>query len=251
MKRKLPGVVLLALGAAGPMSGAVADDPTPAGPPAVIEAALAGAELDTVDGWAFRRTRTTRAGGDLAEVTVTRFDPARPAGERCTEAELDLATDDTGAGEERPCEEAPERPLYGELRELLLDAHYEPLSATDEVAQFRIRPGDETRGFKMGGVDVQFDDGDAKRLVGSVSVRLVGAGAPYVEQVLLGLEEPAGKLVARLSRLDIEYRYAPDPATGVKLIRSFDVGLDLRLFGMFNVSTDVQMAFDEYRPAAP
>lgn len=236
-------------------TGATAAPVPPAGSPlpALLEQALAGSGQDTADAWAYRRTLTTRTAGDLPEVVVARFDPSRTGSDRCVQTSLELGEgSEEGALEpEQPCDEPPERPLYGDLRELLEDARIELVAESSETVEYRIRPRDKRRGFRMGGVNIELDEDDGSRLMGRVLVQRGGATGPFVERVALYLDEPAGQILARVSRLEILYVYEPDAASGAKLLRSFDIGLDLKLFGLFNVSTDVQMAFDEYRLVKP
>jgi hypothetical protein len=210
--------------------------------------ALEGADLDTQDGWSFRKTTLVDAMDEPAVKMVTRWDPSKPDGEQCTVVSVDvLGKAKDGAVDKEPCDEGHDREVYGDLRELLSDAKIEKLSEDDESVTYRIEPSDQKRGFRMGGLNVNVDDEDAERLVGTVEVAKTGASAPYVRRVSFKLKESAGNLVAKLRKLDVTYTYGVDEATGAKLMNGMALDLDLSLFTLLNVTTKVVTRYDEFR----
>jgi hypothetical protein len=214
----------------------------------MLARALEGAELDTPDGWAFRKTTLVDAMDDPAVKMVTRWDPSKPDGEQCTVVSVDvLGKAKDGAVDKEPCDEGHDREVYGDLRELLSDAKIEKLAEDDESVTYSIEPSDQKRGFRMGGLNVNVDGEDAERLVGTVEVAKTGASAPYVRRVSFKLKESAGNLVAKLRKLDVTYTYGVDEATGAKLMNGMALDLDLSLFTLLNVTTKVVTRYDEFR----
>lgn len=217
--------------------------------PTTLAKALEGAELDTREGWAFRQTVKAEVMGKRAVTAVTRWDLSRPEGQQCTVVSLDVKGDDKDkAKDEDPCSEGHERETYGDLVALVNDANVETVSENDAAAEYRLTPKDATRGFSMGGrhVDVG-SDSDSRNLTGLLRVAKTGAGAPYVERVSFRLKEPQGNLIAKLSKLDIVYTYAPDAATGAKLMRGMELQMELTMLTAFDITTRVSASFDEYR----
>jgi len=217
--------------------------------PATLAKALEGAELDTQDGWAFRQTVKAEVMGKRAVTAVTRWDLSRPEGQQCTVVSLEVKGDDKDkAKDEDPCSEGHERETYGDLVALVNDAIVEKISETETVAEYRLVPRDAKRGFSMGGLHVDVgNDENSKSLTGTLKVAKTGAGAPYVETVSFRLKEPEGNLIAKLSKLDIVYTYAPDVATGAKLMRGMELQMELTMLTAFDITTRVSASFDEYR----
>jgi hypothetical protein len=216
--------------------------------PETLAKALEGAEMDTLDGWAFRKTTLVDAMDEPAVKMVTRWDPSKPDGERCTVVSVDvLGKAKDGAKSDDPCKEGHDREVYGDLRELLADAIVEKIAEDDESVTYSIEPSDKKRGFRMGGLNIDVDEEDAERMVGTVEVAKVGAGAPYVRRVSLKLKESAGNLVAKLRKLDVTYTYGVDEATGAKLMNGQALDMDLSLFTLLNVTTKVITRYDEFR----
>jgi len=216
--------------------------------PETLAKALEGAELDTLEGWAFRKTTLVDAMDDPAVKVVTRWDPSKPKGEQCTVVSVDVlgkARED--ASSEDPCKEGHDREVYGDLRELLANALIEKTAEDAESVTYRIEPTDKKRGFRMGGLNFDIDDEDADRLEGTVEVAKTGQGAPYVRRVSFKLKESAGNLVARLRKLDVMYTYGVDEATGAKLMNGMALDMDLSLFSLLNVTTRVVTGYDEFR----
>jgi len=216
--------------------------------PETLARALEGAELDTLDGWSFRKTTLVDAMDDPAVKVVTRWDPSKPEGEQCTVVSVDvLGKAKEGAADEDPCKDGHDREVYGDLRELLANALIEKVAEDDETVTYRIEPSDKERGFRMGGMNIDIDDDDAQRLVGTVEVAKSGQGAPYVSRVSFKLKESAGNLVARLRKLDVMYTYGVDEATGAKLMNGQALDMDLSLFTLLNVTTKVITRYDEFQ----
>lgn len=215
--------------------------------PATLAKALEGAELDTADAWAYRKTMRVDAMDEPAVTSVVRWDPSKPAGEQCTVLSIEVTGPATGkADEQDACDDAGERELYGDLRDVVNDSVIETVSENGEAAVYRITPRDKDKGFSMGGVQVDVGDEELKDLVGTLRVVKSGPGAPYVERLAFNLKQPAGNLVAKLGQLDILFTYAPEPTTGAKLMTGMSVDLQLRLFTMFNVTTHIKSTYDEY-----
>lgn len=226
--------------AAAPQAGAAL--------PETLAKALEGAELDTVEGWAFRKTTLVAAMDDPAVKMVTLWDPSKPKGEQCTVVSVDvLGKAKDGAGDEEPCDEGHDREVYGDLRELLADAIIEKVAEDAETVTYRIEPSDKERGFRMGGLNVDVDAEDAERLEGRVEVAKTGHGAPYVRRVSFKLKESAGNLLAKLRKLDVIYTYGVDEATGAKLMNGMALDMELRLFTLLDVTTRVVTGYDEFR----
>ena len=214
--------------------------------PPTLAKALEGADLDTQDGWAFRETVIVRALDEPATTTVVRWDPSRPANERCTV--VSVVTDGKPDKDADPCKkDTHERQTYREIISALQGASVETVSENDQRAVYRFVPKGDDHGIHMRGLQIDVDEEDAQRMVGTLEVVKTGAGAPYVEQFALRLKEPAGNLLAKLKKLDIVYGFAPDTDSGAKLLRQMDINLHLSVFSAFNVTTDVSMRFDEYR----
>lgn len=216
--------------------------------PETLVKALEGAEMDTLDGWAFRKTTLVDAMDDPAVKTVTLWDPSKPKDEQCTLVSMQVLGKAKGdAADDKPCDENHDRQVYGDLRELLADAVIEKVSEDADLATYRITPSDAKRGFSLGGLDINIDGDDAQRLVGTVEVVKTGQGAPYVKRVGFELKEPTGNLVARMRKLEVAYTYTVDPATGAKLMNGMAVDMDLNLFALLNVTTKVVTLYDEFR----
>ncbi len=214
--------------------------------PVTLAKALEGAELDTRDGWAFRQTVTVNTLDEPATIEVTRWDPSRPAGERCTV--VSVTTADGKADEQDACKKEPQRLLYGELSTIMLkDAIVETVSEDDAIAIYSFVPQGDGHGLHIGGLHIGVDEEDAERMIGTLEVAKTGEGAPYVKRATLKLKEPAGNLLARLKHLEVNYDFEPDAATGAKLLRKTEVHLVLSVFTMFNVTTDMSVELDEYR----
>jgi hypothetical protein len=214
--------------------------------PPTLAKALEGAELDTRDGWAFRQTVTVQALDEPGTTAITRWDPSRPAGERCTVVSVTTA-DGKETDEEDPCQDGHERETYGDLASMLRDTTVQTVAEDDQRAVYSFVPTGDDHGIHMRGLHIDVDEEDAERMVGTLEVVKTGPGAPYVERFSLKLKEPAGNLLARLKKLDIVYAFAPDLESGAKLLRGLDIDLNLSIFTMFNVTTDISMRFDEYR----
>lgn len=220
--------------------------------PATLAKALEGAELDTADAWAYRKATKVDAMDEPAVQSVVQWDPSKPEGERCTVVSIEVTPkardkDKRDASDEDPCKDADERELYGDLNEIVEDAVIETVSEDDDLVVYRLKPRDKDKGLHMGGVHVDVGDDELKNLEGTLRVVKTGDGAPYVERLAFNLKEPAGNLVARLGQLDIVFTYAPEPATGAKLMTGMSVDLQLKLFTMFNITTHVRSSYDEYR----
>lgn len=216
--------------------------------PETLAKALEGAEMDTLDGWAFRKTTLVDAMDDPAVKMVTLWDPSKPKGEQCTLVSVDvLGKAKDGAVDKDACDEGHDREVYGDLRELLADAIIEKVAEDEETVTYRIEPSDAKRGFRMGGLNVNVDAEDAERLEGRVEVAKTGQGAPYVRRVSFKLKESAGNLVAKLRKLDVMYTYGVDEATGAKLMNGMALDMDLSLFTLLNVTTKVVTRYDEFR----
>jgi hypothetical protein len=244
MNLKSVAICLILLPLVGQPSGeAVAADTAL---PATLAKALEGAELDTNDGWAFRQTVTVNTLDEPATIAVTRWDPSRPAGERCTVVSVTAADDK--ADKKDACDEEPQGLLYGELSTIMLkNAIIETVSEDDAIAIYSFVPQGDGHGLYIRGLHVGVDEEDAERMIGRLEVAKTGEGAPYVKRATLKLKEPAGNLLARLKHFDVSYDFAPDAATGARLLRRTDVHLGLSVFTMFNVTTDISVEFDEYR----
>ena len=213
--------------------------------PPTLAKALEGAELDTKDGWAFRQTVTVQALDEPGTTTITRWDPSKPAGERCTL--VSVATSDGKADDGDPCKGGHDRESYGDVVRMLQGATVLTVSENDERAVYSFVPQGDDHGLHMGDIHIGVDEENAERMVGTLEVVKTGAGAPYVEKFSLNLGEPAGNLLAKLKKLDIVYSFAPDVDSGAKLLRELDIDLNLSVFTMFNVTTQVSMRYDEYR----
>lgn len=216
--------------------------------PATLAKALEGAELDTREGWAYRQTVHVDAMDDPAVTTVIRWDPSKPSAERCTVVLVEIqgvAKDQSHVDD--PCDDAEDRELYGDLVELVGDSVVETISEDEQTAVYRIIPRDKKKGFRMGGVNVDVGEEELENFEGTLVVAKTGDGAPYVQRLELGIKEPKGNLLAKLGKLDIVFTYAPDPATGAKLMTGLSVDLRLRLFTLFNITTQVSQSYDEYR----
>jgi hypothetical protein len=220
---------------------AAADSPLPP----TLAKALDGADLDTKDGWAFRQTIKVQALDEPGTTTVTRWDPSRPAGEQCTVVSVTKGDGKEDQGD--PCKGGHDRESYADILRMLAGANIQTVSENEERAVYRFEPQGDEHGLHMGELHIDVDEEDAKRMIGTLEVVKTGAGAPYVETLSLNLKEPAGNLLAKLKKLDIVYRFAPEADTGAKLLRDLDVDLALSVFTMFNVSTTVSMHYDEYR----
>ena len=215
--------------------------------PATLAKALEGAELDTADAWAYRKSMRVDAMDEPAVTSVVRWDPSKPVGEQCTVLSIEVMGPAEGkADDEDACNDADERELYGDLQDVVNDSVIETISEDDQAAVYRITPRDKDKGFHMGGVHVDVGDEELKDLVGTLRVVKSGPGAPYVERLAFNLKQPAGNLVAKLGQLDIAFTYAPEATTGAKLLTGMSVDLQLRLFTMFNVTTHVRSSYDEY-----
>lgn len=216
--------------------------------PETLARALEGAELDTLDGWAFRKTTLVDAMDDPAVKVVTRWDPSKPEAERCTVVSVDvLGKGKAGDAGDDPCKEGHDREVYGDLRELLANAIIEKAAEDAQTITYSIEPSDKKRGFRLGGLSIDVDEEDAQRLVGTVEVVKSGQGAPYVSRVSFKLKESAGNLVAKLRKLDVMYTYGVDEATGAKLMNGQAVDLDMTLFTLLNVTTKIVTRYDEFR----
>jgi hypothetical protein len=216
--------------------------------PETLAKALEGAEMDTIDGWAFRKTTLVDAMDEPAVKLVTLWDPSKPEGQQCTVVSVDvLGKAREGAVDKDPCDEDHDREVYGGLRELLADAIIQQVGEDDESVTYSIEPSDKQRGFRMGGFNVNVDAEDAERLIGTVEVARTGKSAPYVRRVSFKLKESAGNMVAKLRKLDVTYTYGVDEATGAKLMNGMALDLDLNLFTLLNVTTKVVTRYDEFR----
>lgn len=244
MNLKAVAICLILLPFIGqPLRDAVAADTTQ---PAMLARALEGAELDTQDGWAFRQKITVNTLDEPATVTVTRWDPSRPAGQRCTVVSVTAA--DGKADEEDACKEEHQRLLYGDLSAIMLkDAIIETVSEDDATVIYRFVPQGDDHGLYIWRLRLGVDEETAERMIGTIEVAKTGEGAPYVKRAILRLKEPAGNLLARLKHFEVIYTFAPDVATGARLLRRTDVDLGLSMFTMFNVTTDISVELDEYR----
>lgn len=215
--------------------------------PATLAKALEGAELDTADAWAYRKTTRVDAMDEPAVTSVVRWDPSKPAGEQCTVLSIEVTGAAKGKAEDDDaCDDAGERELYGDLKEVVNDSVIETVSEDEQVAVYRVTPRDKDQGFKMGGVQVDVGDEELKDLEGTLRVVKSGAGAPYVERLAFNLKRPTGNLVAKLGQLDVVFNYAPEATTGAKLMTGMSVDLQLKLFTLFNVTTHVKASYDEY-----
>jgi len=230
------------------LGAGLAGSPALAAPiPATLAKALEGAELDTADAWAYRKTTRVDAMDEPAVTTVVRWDPSKPVGEQCTVLSIEVTGPAKGKAEdEDACDDADERELYGDLKDVVNDSLVETVSEDDQVAVYRITPRDKEKGFRMGGVNVDVGDEELKDLVGTLRVVKSGAGAPYVERLAFNLKRPAGNLVAKLGKLDIAFTYAPEATTGTKLMTGMSVDLQLSLLTLFNVTTQIRSTYDEY-----
>lgn len=215
--------------------------------PATLAKALEGSELDTADAWAYRKTTRVDAMDEPVVTSVVRWDPSKPAGEQCTVLSIEVTGPATGKAEDEDvCDEADERELYGDLKDVVDDSVVETVSEDDQIAVYRITPRDKDKGFHMGGVNVDIGDKEMKDLVGTLRVVKSGVGAPYVERLAFNLKRPAGNLVAKLGQLDIAFTYAPEATTGAKLMTGMSVDLQLSLLTLFNVTTHIKSTYDEY-----
>lgn len=215
--------------------------------PATLAKALEGAELDTADAWAYRKTMRVDAMDEPAVTYVVRWDPSKPAGEQCTVLSIEVTGPAKGkAGDEDACDDADEREPYGDLKDLVDDSFIETVSEDDQIAVYRVTPRDKSKGFHMGGAHVDVGDEELKDLVGTLRVVKTGKGAPYVERLAFNLKKPAGNLVAKLGQLDILFTYAPEATTGAKLMTGMSVDLQLSLLTLFNVTTHIRSTYDEY-----
>ena len=216
--------------------------------PEMLARALEGAEMDTIDGWAFRKTTLVDAMDEPAVKLVTRWDPSKPAGQQCEVVSIDvLGKAKESSTDKDPCDEDHDREVYGGLRELLADATIDKVGEDEESVTYSIEPSDKKRGFSMGGFNINVDEEDAERMVGTVEVAKTGKSAPYVRRVSFKLKESAGNLVAKLRKLDVTYTYGVDEATGAKLMNGMALDMDLNLFTLLNVTTKVITRYDEFR----
>lgn len=230
------------------LGAALAASPALAAPiPATLAKALVGSELDTADAWAYRKTTRVDAMDEPAVTSVVRWDPSKPAGEQCTVLSIEVTGPAKGKAEDEDvCDDAHERELYGDLKDVVNDSVVETVSEDDQVAVYRITPRDKDKGFHMGGVNIDVGDEEMKDLIGTLRVVKSGVGAPYVERLAFNLKRPAGNLVAKLGQLDIAFTYAPEATTGAKLMTGMSVDLQLSLLTLFNVTTHIKSTYDEY-----
>lgn len=244
MSLKTVFILLIVMPFMAPPSWAAETTPSPL--PATLARALEGAELDTKDGWAFRQTLTVHALDEPGTTAVTRWDPSKPAGERCS-----VVSVTTGDGKESDkndaCKDGHERETYGDVITMLRGATVETVSEDDQRAVYSFVPAGDEHGVRTGGLHVDVDEEDAKRMIGTLEVVKAGPGAPYLGRFALRLKDPAGNLLARLKKLNIVYDFAPEGDSGAKLLRGMNVDLQLSVFTMFNVTTEISMRFDEYR----
>ena len=223
----------------------------PAAPPALpptLAKALEGGGLDTRDAWAYRKTMRIDAMDEPAVTSVVRWDPSKPDGEQCTVVSVEVKGAATGKAEDDdPCDDAADRELYGDLVRLVNDAVIETVSEDAKAAVYRLTPRDKQHGFRLGGVHIETGDDELEDLEGTLRVVKTGTGAPYVERVAFQLKEPTGNLVAKVGKLDISMTYGPEATTGAKLMTGMSVDVQVRLFTLYNVTTQVKSSYDEYR----
>lgn len=240
--------VALLLGA----QAALAATPAPASAalPATLEAALQNPG-PAAGAWAF--TMTTRVMKDGAALTTetVRVDPAKPQGQRCivvaaTDSDGKTRRDEVG----KSCTSEDDLPTYAWLAKHLRDAKVTALRETAEGAEFRVEPKPGS-GLQFSGANLDISGDDLHDLVGTAHVIKVGAGAPYVDRLRLSMAKPQGNSLARVHKLELDYRYAVDPATGARIPTAFDLAVLVRFIGLLDLDTKVEQRFADIRQATP
>lgn len=244
----LAGVLGILVQAAGG-AAAPATPTAPAALPPALEAALQGAEGETEAGWAYTQSIRVFRSGELVESRTVRIDPGQPADRRCVVLH---ATGEKGAADadkqDSACADDHDFPSYARLAEMIRDGKVTPVAGGAQGANFRLepRPG---RTLRMTGVDVQISSDETDDLTGTAHVAQAGE-ATWVDRLRLGLPGARGNAVARLHQLDLDYHYARDAATGMRLPAAFDIALRLTLVGLWTLDIRVEQRFSDFRKVA-
>ncbi len=235
----------------------------PAHADALLDQALAnGGAYNTAD-WAYVSTMEVWTGGStvigdaidraqqgkraqppLRERRVVSHDPSKPVGQRekvlykKDSKEVVVDTD-----------ENDDLPAYSEMRQLVQgDAKKVGETATTVTYSFKVDPR-EVR--KIGSADIDVEMDTELPFNGTAVVQKTGAGAPYLKTMTVALPTHGGKgrgnAAGKVKQLSFGFRFAPDPANGVKLLQAFGMDSSFQGLGLVTVDFSVLNKVTGYR----
>ena len=236
----------------------------PAHADALLDQALANGGAYNESDWAYVSTMQVWAGGStvvgdaldrakdgkrarppLRDEKITSVDPSKPVGQRekvtynKSSKQVVVQTD-----------EDDDLPAYGEMRQLIQGTPVKiGETATSVTYRFSVDPK-QVR--KIGGADIEIDSTDPlPPLAGTAVVQKTGAGAPYIKTMVVALPTHDGKgrgnAAGKVKQLSFGFRFAPDPAKGVKLLQAFGMDSSLQGLGLITVDFSVLNKISGYR----
>lgn len=200
----------------------------------------------TVVGDALDRVRNgERARPPLRDEKVIRYDPSRPTGQR---QKVVYAKDSKQV--QVDTDETDDVPAYGEMQQLI-QGQPKLIAQTATTATYRFAV-DPAQVRKIGGAEIQIDANDKlPPLAGTAVVQKGGKFGPYVKTVIITLPKSDGKglgnAAGRVKQLSFGFRFAPEPARGVKLLQAFGMDSSLQGLGLVTVDFSVLNRLADYR----
>jgi hypothetical protein len=120
------------------------------------------------------------------------------------------------------------------------------LTETATAAIYRVSI-DPQRIKKLGAADLDIE-GDLPNLQGHVTVVKTGPHAPYVSLIRADLPKGSiGNAAGKVKHFSFAFRFAPDPKTGIKLIRASGIDASVQGLGLVTVDMSALNRLKAYR----
>ena len=193
---------------------------------------------DNVVSEAFHDRRSAALGRPDKE-RVVRFDPSLPKSKQL------IVLSQTGSDSVHvETDEADELPRYSEMRDLIQGS---PMRITDTPAQatyaFAVDP---SKVKKIGSADLDVDI-EGVQLQGRAVVQKTGPHAPYVKSVTVFLPGARGNAAGKMRQFSLGFRFAPDPKSGVQLMRAFGFDMNVQALGLVSADFALLNKIGDYR----
>jgi hypothetical protein len=239
------------------VSGALAFS-VPASADALLDSALANGGAYDANQWAYVSNTKLWSGGSTVigdlwdrmvhgarqktplrvSQTVT-FDPSKPSG---TRQSVRVSVGDSAVID---TDEKDGVPAYSELRQLV-QGRPQKLAETAATVTYRVKI-DPTRVRKLGAADFEME-GDLPSLDGRIIVVKTGPHAPYISVIRAELPKGAvGNAAGKIKHFSFAFRFAPDPQTGVQLIRASGIDASVQGLGLVTVDMSALNRLGSYR----
>lgn len=192
-----------------------------------------------------RATSGARARPPLRESRIVSYDPSKPAGKRevvLRETGDHVRIDENG-------KDGGDLPAYAELPKLV-QSNVRRVADSVATATYRFTM-DPAQVKRFGSAKLEFDkDVKLPPLAGTLTVRKLGVGAPYVSSMVVALpagQRGRGNAAGKVKQLSMGLSFAPVADGKVKLLRAIGFDTSLQGLGLVTVDFSILHRLENYR----